>query len=178
MQQKEETHPLEDQIPNTLGHIWTPDERRAFLHIAAGNSIPSTAKALNIPPSRIHNWKRKEWWIETRRKYLEAQQEDFENGLNNIQDEILAGYRDVMQNRDVRTAMARVSGAKLFMEHGNNPMIKKTPSTLIQNNVNMNPARIDPEKVKELSQADLIEIARTNIIPESIKVVSPDDKDQ
>lgn len=138
---------------------------------AEGVPVSHISKRVRRGVPTINKWVHSDWWKSMYREHLLDRQRIFQAKLTQMNEKILDGYVDVMDSRDARTAMARIQGAKAYMEMGDDPLIKKQPNTVVNNNTLIQAGSLDTAKINELSEDELLEAARTGIIPDKIKKV-------
>ena len=161
---------VSEALPTVCGHLVSDEEMQAFLLFLQGYSLKEIGLRLKRGSNTVSQWKRSEWWNQMYADHLHERQKKFESQLSAHNDRILSGYMDVMESRDDRTAMARIQGTKLYMEMGDDPLIKKQPKTVV-NNTLIQTGRLDPEKINEMDEDELLEAARTGIIPDKVKLI-------
>ena len=142
------------------------------LHIMENKTLRESSEELGISIKSLSVWKKQEWFKVIRGEWQKMVYGQLHDGMLQKVPDALDGYVDVMRNRDVKTANARVSGMKLMMEMGKDPLIQKGGNINIQQNTVNQSIEIDMDKFKELSQEEMIEVARTGVVPDSIKKVN------
>ena len=115
--------------------------------------------------------KRKSWWKELDRVFVEDGLRDFQKDLIANRGVILEGALAVARGTDEndKTANARVQMAKALMEGGSNPFINRKPNIQITHNTQNNTLNLDPEKFRKMSRTELFEFARTGKRPQEVE---------
>ena len=158
-------------LPKIAGQVLQPKHLKAFELYTQYYSLEEVAQVMKISVRTLYQWRNQGWWKELHQTYIEDKQQDFYLQMCAKADEIITGYFEVVTGRDKgdKTANARVQAAKLFMESGSNPLIKKHAATFnIQNTQVTQTNRINIQQLKEMTQAELLEMNLTGIIPEKV----------
>jgi len=160
------------------GHIMLPVHWVVFDAFCETGNYSEAARRGGISRECLSDWRKKAWWKKKIDEFLVSKQQEFHTKLAARQKEISDGYFEVMTgaDKDDKTAGARIQGTKLFMEMGDNPLIKKN-SNQFGNvyNSHVNNLSVDYSAVKSLANADpqlVLEMARTGVVPDEFKTVT------
>ena len=135
-----------------IGHEIKPHHLKAFQYYTDGMGVNEIAALIGVTTNTVYQWKQKLWWRQLHSRLVEEHQQDFMARLMSRSDQVLQNYLSVLNgdNPNDRTANARIAAVKLFMEAGENPLIKKNHTTN-QFNTQINQVSLDPEKLHDLS---------------------------
>ena len=145
--------------------------------VREGDKLNAVARDAGVHIQTLYQWRQTPWWKEMEKQYIDTKQREFYLKMNRESDKVIDGYLSVMDGTvDPKLANAVVAGAKIYMESGDNAMIKKNPNMAVQinqtnNTVNHN-VSIDLEKINSMSQDEVIEMVLTGNIPDKVKVVN------
>ena len=152
------------------GQVLQPKHLQAFKTYTQVFSFEKVAKLTGIAVRTLYEWRRQAWWKELHQTFIEDKQEEFYLKMCARADEIMEGYFAVVTGQDKgdKTAGARIQAAKLFMEAGENPILKKPGLTITHNKqVNMI-GQLDEEKLHLLTSEELTNLALGGAIPEKV----------
>ena len=155
------------------GHELSIDEMKAFKAYTVEGSYMGVERAIGINHTTVSKWSKTEWWADLYDEFVRTSMNDFYIKMNARSGEILDGYMEVMTGEDKndKTANARISGTKLYMDSGKNPIITKPgiqPVSIDARQVNIT---INQAKLDELAKNDpekLLEIAQNGVIPDEL----------
>lgn len=157
---------------------------KVFELVCKGKTHREIEELTGVPERTIRFWKTQHWFKEMWKQYSEQRQKDVFARMAEEADDIFQGYMNVMRggcdingdrinNFDARMASAIVNGMKLYMEAGPDPLIKKNPNFAVMNNTQINNVSVDPKQLNELSAEELLEAARTGVLPEkTVKMIN------
>ena len=132
---------LSDAMMMVEGVRVTPQQYRAFEAYFTGQTPTAALRILKdagigISRRTFFTWKNQPWWQVLHDRIFKDAQEKFQRRVADKADEFAKGLIDVVSGDDKsdRTAMARVSAAKLFSEMGRDPLVQRSPHVQINNN--------------------------------------------
>jgi hypothetical protein len=155
------------------GHTMLPMHWTAISTFLETGNYSEVSKRVNVCRETVRKWRQQEWWKKLINDYLTSKQEEYHVKMSSRVDDIIDGYFEVVTgvNKDTdKTASARINGARLFAEIGDNPLIKKH-MWQINHNTQVNNFAINYNRLSELSPEKILEIARTGQIPAEIRQV-------
>lgn len=158
---------LMDKPPEMLDEIkWD-----VFNGFCQGKSGQELAEMAGVTEKTISKWKHSDWWRALYEQFVTQKQREIYLTMSAQADQMLEGFMKVMKGDDKndKTAMARVNGFKIYLESGKEPILQKNPQLTINNNTQVNNLSLDKEKLKSLNKSELLEIARTGNVPEGLK---------
>ena len=160
-----------ENVERIAGHILQPKHWKAFECYLECFSLEQVSKMTGTPTRTLYLWRNQDWWKELHQRFITSKQEEFYLQMCARAGDIIKGYFEVVtgQDKSDKTSSARVQAAKLFMEAGNNPLIKKHPAFVNINNTQVK-VELDLKKLGELSMEELLEINLTGVIPEQLKI--------
>ena len=157
-----------NELPVINGHQITLFEARCFkAYVDSNGNKSAAAKALQCTRQNFYRFEVEPWWRWLCDRYIVSEQRRTHVNLARRMHLAADTLFDVMTNTspDDRTAGARVNAAKTVLEVGNDPLIKKSPSLQINQNIINNHGTINIAKLKGLAPDKLHEIAETLEIP-------------
>ena len=152
----------------------TDQQREAFILFCKGENMSQISRKLQTTPSTVRTWTQAEWWVTLFKNYLEEKQASFHAELSSLTKEMTKAYRQILTSKDTKTFNAKAQAIKMYMESGEKPIIDKNPRKFVTNNTLIQAGKIDHDQVSKLTQEELIEMARTGIIPDKVRVVDAD----
>ena len=160
-----------DQMPDLGDHTLKPLELRVFEMFCDGKEVTEIAEAVGLSERTIKYWKKKPWWTEMRRQFIDDRTQGLYQRIAARAEEIEAGYFRVINGTDKqdKTANAVIQGVKVFAEMGPDPLINRKPNVLITHNTQNNILNADPDKFRAMSQSELFEFARTGKRPQELE---------
>ena len=160
------------------GHTMLPMHWSAFSTFIETGNYTEASRRSGVHTSTIRQWRERPWWKKLVTDYLTSKQEEYHVKMASRVDDIVDGYFEVMTgvDKEDKTATARINGARLFAEIGDNPLIKKH-LWQINNNMQVNNFAINYDKLSALSPEKVLEIARTGQIPAELRQAKKKDDD-
>lgn len=158
----------EGGLPVINGHQITVFEWRCFkAYVDANGNKLAAAREMQCTRQNFYRFEVEPWWKWLCDRYIVSEQRRTHVSIARRMHLAADTLVDVMVNSSPhdRTAGARVNAAKTVLEVGNDPLIKKSPSLQINQNIINNHGTINIAKLKELSPEKLHEIAETLEIP-------------
>jgi len=164
-------------LPQINGHQITLQQYNTFrAYLSNGGKVKYAAQSMGLHAATVSKWRREPWWKWLEERYIEESNRRTHLYLLAHQQEAVDTLLYVMRTEenggmspDDKTAGGKVNAARLFLEVGNDPLIKKHPSVQINNNTIQNYGEINISKLKQLPSEKLHEIAATFEIPDEVK---------
>ena len=160
------------EVPKVAGHTMTSREYDSFYLFCEGRKNKEIEAQLGMPDGAVSRFKASPWWRELHERYITEKQKDFHHKMSLRNEEIEEAYFEVLSGADKsdRTAQARMQGVRMYMEAGSDPLINKKPSSLTISNsqIGSGNVKIDADTIKDLTQDEILEMARTGNVPEKV----------
>lgn len=155
------------------GHELTPRDMELFTTYYETKSTKKTAEICGVGVNYIYNIKRTPWWRELERDIISGTIDDFMHKFVGMGDQIIESVKKVLEGGEEHwqsgSSNAIMKALENYLEmspKGNRPIkVKRIDAEFILPEKVSESANLTPEAVKELSQEDVAEFARTGNIP-------------
>jgi len=147
-------------------------EYKVFKHWYKKGDLSKAAKNAGVPEEEVYSWANKDWWYKLKTFFFQLKRDSFYAKVLDSEQDVFKAYKRVLkgQEKDAKMLTAIVNAVKIFMEAGDDPIISKKKGNVgdITINSQHNYGDIDQNKLKNLTQEQMLEIATGGAIPDSV----------
>lgn len=161
------------------GHPVTPLEWEVFQLFYMCSSVVECIEELKkrgmpISDVTLWKWRKSAWWATLHDRHIQQSKDKYEMDLAEKHGSFSKALVQIAEGKRKgdNSAMAAVTAARLYMEHGQKPLIQRSPMVQIDARKQFNMFNVTPEQLSEvlgkLTAEQMIEINQTGRMPEEM----------